>query len=259
MRALKQWVATKELVRRISQLHGDRITCVDLSGVKSLSDESVRSVLECCVRLRSLSVRKTRIRGSGAAWHWLSPEQTGRPATLTALNLSHCTALRDNIVETVARSCHALRSLELAGCKRLTDASLRALSSPPPPWAGGRGGMVGAAGAEASEAATAAAAAEAAAAGAATLALAPGRRRSRGGEEKDEEEQAKRASATAPCGPRLTSLDVGNATAITAAAIDALLEHQDRLLVLNLGGCRIEDASMARLATKHRHCRIYRR
>ena len=204
MRALKQWVVSKDLVRRIVELHGQRITCVDLSGVKSLSDESVRSVLEFCVRLRSLSVRKTRVRGSGAAWHWLSPEQTGRPATLTALNLSHCTALRDGIVEIVARSCGALLSLELAGCKRLTDASLRALSA--------QGGS----------------------------------------EERPEGEAATHR-------PQLTALDVGNATAITAEAVGALLEYQRELLVLNLGGCQIEDASMVQLATRHRHCRIYRR
>ena len=185
MRALKPWVVSKELLCRIVESHGDRITCVDLSGVKQLSDESVRSVLESCHRLCSLSVRKTRVRASAF-------RGANRPSTLTSLNLSHCTAVRDSIVDILARSYATLLSLEMAGCKRLTDGSLRALSST---W----------------------------------------------------------------CGPRLTSLDMGNATSITAEATDVLLESQRDLRVLNLGGCRIEDDAMVELAAKHRHCRIYRR
>ena len=68
-----------------------------------------------------------------------------------------------------------------------------------------------------------------------------------------------RALSSTWCGPRLTSLDMGNATSITAEATDVLLESQRDLRVLNLGGCHIEDDAMVELAAKHRHCRIYRR
>lgn len=97
---------------------------VDLSGVKQLCDTSVASVLEHCPGLESLSVRRcSRLRGSDAAWHWLDNDPS-----LTALNLSYCHALRDNLVGLVARCCPRLRSLELAGCKRVTNSAIRSLA-----------------------------------------------------------------------------------------------------------------------------------
>ena len=100
---------------------------MDLSGIKHLCDECVRSVLQHCGKLRSLNLRRcTRLRGSEAAWHWLGTP--GRENMLTSLNLSHCHALRDSLVDIIARTCLNLENLELAGCKRLTDASLRYLT-----------------------------------------------------------------------------------------------------------------------------------
>ena len=74
--------------------------------------------------------RCAKLRGSEAAWHWLDPPE--RESQLTALNLSHCHALRDGFVDLVARCGHGLRTLELAGCKRLTDNALRSIAAGAP-------------------------------------------------------------------------------------------------------------------------------
>ena len=98
---------------------------------RQLPTQCVRSCLEHCPYLRALSVRRcAKLRGSEAAWHWLDPAE--RESQLTALNLSHCHALRDGFVDLVARCGRGLKTLELAGCKRLTDNALRSIAAGAP-------------------------------------------------------------------------------------------------------------------------------
>mmetsp|Transcript_26678 Transcript_26678/g.48672 ORF Transcript_26678/g.48672 Transcript_26678/m.48672 type:complete len:216 (-) Transcript_26678:202-849(-) len=99
-----------------------RLTSVDLSQYKNLTDDAVATLAEHCPGLTSINLSWCHNLTDGAA-----VALAEHCPSLTSVNLSWCQNLNDGAVVTLAEHCSSITSVKLSWCHNLTYESVTSL------------------------------------------------------------------------------------------------------------------------------------
>jgi hypothetical protein len=104
-----------------SKMLNNKVTSIDLSYCKQITDYVVMEVIQSCQSLSTISLRRSRVTGL-FAWHlWKCPH-------IISIDISGCMLFREQFVHSLATACTTLRHLYLNDCKWVSDHTVNTIA-----------------------------------------------------------------------------------------------------------------------------------
>ncbi|ODV92916.1 hypothetical protein CANCADRAFT_30926 [Tortispora caseinolytica NRRL Y-17796] len=102
-----------------------KLRIIDLSGCSDLSDQGVLHIVQSAPCLSRVSLGKCNLTDKGLSY------LSKLASELHLVSLAHCTAITDEGVNVLVRSCTRIRYLDFTSCIHLTDNCVRSISELP--------------------------------------------------------------------------------------------------------------------------------